>query len=219
MIGGPWDEESLAAARMRSLARVVRAVGHDARGALGTVTLHGTLLVKALESDGAPSGDRTRRWASGLQDGCARLERLLDAVLGHLAAPRGSDAVLAPVVAGLVTLVRPYAFTRRVGLAVSDGVVQGPPVPEVARQILLDTLLAAIDATAEGGEVAVATATNDGAGSVTVSGPTAAPELAPSLAGWDALLTASGGALRVGSGSAFAVTVDISPLATKETGT
>lgn len=214
-----WDDTDLAAARVRSLARVVRAVGHDARGALGTVTLHGTLLVKALEADAPPTPDRTRRWASGLQDGCVRLERLLDAVLGHLAAPRGTDAALAPVVAGLLTLVRPYAFARRVAITVSDGVVQGPAVPEIARQALLDVLLAAIEATAEGGEIAVATAAQAAAARVSVSGPAASPDLATTLAPWTPALAASGVAVHIEPGSAFAAAVDIRPMQTEETGT
>jgi hypothetical protein len=215
----PWDDVDLAAARLRSLARVVRAVGHDARGALGTVTLHGTLLVKALEADTPPPAERTRRWASGMQDGCVRVERLLDAMLGHLAAPRGADAALAPVVAGLLTLARPYAFSRRVGVVVSDGVVHGPVVPEVARQVLLDVLLAAIEATAEGGEIAVATVADGTAATVTISGPTASPELAATLARWTPALAASGVSAQARSGSGFAATIDIRPMQTEETGT
>jgi hypothetical protein len=219
MTPSAWDDEALAAARMRSLARVVRAVGHDARGALGTVTLHGTLLAKALEADMPPAADRTRRWAAGMGDGSARLERLLDAVFGHLAPPRGSDATLAPVVANLVTLVRPYAFTRRVEVTMRDGVVQGPPVPEVARQVLLDGFLAAIDAAGEGGAVAVATATQGPAGSVTITGPTAAPALEQALAAFLPAFAALGGAVRVEPGDAFALTVHIPKNETKETGT
>jgi signal transduction histidine kinase len=215
----PWDDTDLAAARLRSLARVVRAVGHDARGALGTVTLHGTLLVKALEADAPPSPERTRRWASGMRDGCVRVERLLDAMLGHLAAPRGADAALAPVVAGLLTLARPYAFARQVGVAVSDGVVHGPVVPEVVRQVLLDVLLAAIEATAEGGEIAVATVADGTTATVTITGPTASPELAATLAGWSRALAASGATAQTGSGGAFAATIDIRTLQTEETGT
>ncbi|MCW5890830.1 MAG: hypothetical protein KIT14_09780 [bacterium] len=217
MSGTPWDEDALAAARLRSLARIVRAVGHDARGALGTVTLHGTLLVKALEADAAPPGERTRRWASGMHEGCVRLERLLDAVLGFLAVPRGGDAVLAPVTASLVTLVRPYALAQRVGLIVHDGVAQGPAVPEVVRQVLLDVVLAAIEAAGEGGEVTVATATAGGRGSVTVTGPSPPGDLASQLRPWRAALAEAGTMVEVAAGGGFAVTVDISPRDTQET--
>lgn len=218
MTGGAWDDDALAAARLRSLARIVRAVGHDARGALGTVTLHGTLLVKALEADAVPSAERTRRWASGMQDGCVRLERLIDAVLGALAAPRGGDAALAPVMAALVTLVRPYALARRVALAVHDGVAQGPTVPEVARQILLDALLAAIESAGEGGEVTVTTAFAGATGTVAITGPTVAPELAALLSPWSAALAAAGGRVSTATNGVFSVTVALTASDSKETG-
>jgi signal transduction histidine kinase len=144
----PADDLSLA--RLRSLARVVRAFVHDVRGAAGAIGLHTELMEGNLASvDDSASVERQRRYLAVVRQEQERIVELVEGFAGLMTVGRGPDAAfdLAAAVREIGAVLRALAKQRTVCLE-----VVAPPHPvcvtaarEEVRQRVLDLGLAAVE--------------------------------------------------------------------------
>lgn len=151
----------LTAARLRSLARLARAYGHEIRGASSALAIHTELLsgsVADVEDDAIRT--RQQRYVRVLNEERQRVQRLVDVLLDAVV-PLDDSVVerfdLSEVLAHMQALVAPQAVERRAPL---DVVPHGPlPMTgprRIVEQALLDVLLWTLDRVPVGGRVEVA---------------------------------------------------------------
>jgi signal transduction histidine kinase len=144
------DEDQLALARMRSLARLARTAAHEARGAVSAMVIHAELLATTLESvTDTQLRERQRRHLAVLEEARRRVQRVIEAFFGHAALPdtRPGEFDLADLAGGVVELTRPYGTERQVALELlrpSHGVAASGR-RDVAQQVILDVVLWAIE--------------------------------------------------------------------------
>lgn len=161
---GSW--ERVAAARLRSLARVVRSVSHAAAGVENTLALYLSLL----GTSGAPPPDdaKRQRYLDTMDSQRRRLSTLFNAVFAYLPSHEGSDVDLdlEATVRHAVVLAGTLGNDRSVSLQTEGAAALGKPLRiarECVRQAILDGLLLAVERTPAGGTVATslaATGTN-----------------------------------------------------------
>jgi hypothetical protein len=180
------DENQLALARMRSLARLARTAAHEARGAVSAMAIHAELLATTLESvTDAEVRERQRRHLGVLEEARRRVQRVIEAFFGHAALPdtRPGEFDLADLAGGVVELARPYGAERQVLLELlrpSHGVaVAGRR--DVAQQVILDVVLWAIEESAANERVELAVERGEGGASLSIRVSAAAREAAEVL--------------------------------------
>jgi signal transduction histidine kinase len=143
--------------RLASLGELVAEIVHEIRNPLVSVK---TFLQLLPERASEPEfRDKFREVAAGE---LRRIERLLDLVLAHarpVAPPRDSDrAALAPTCRSVVQLVSHRAADLGVGVEVAsgDGDLRVALSDDALRQVVLNLMLNALDATPRGGNVRIA---------------------------------------------------------------
>ncbi|HUI25143.1 MAG TPA: ATP-binding protein [Candidatus Kryptonia bacterium] len=176
------------ATQMRGLARVYGALAHEIKAPLGAMSLNLELLNDALAQSATDEGDaglraRQQRYAHVLREELARLNRSLVVALNQtttLSAAR-ERFDLRDLIRDLEALLAPQAKQQRVGLAVAMPETSVPLVAHRDRlkQALLNIAANALEAMADGGQMAMAVEAANGFATISVrdSGPGIPPEV------------------------------------------
>jgi signal transduction histidine kinase len=158
------SRETLADARLRTLAALRSATVHELRGAANTLALHLQLLQSEMSRSESP---RLERSLTVLDDERRRILALAEAFMGLATIPDDGTGTfdLGTTAANTVRLARPYAAQRYVRLVGEQALGSQQVVGrrDVIAQALVDLLLGLIDRTPRQGEVAVQLATENGA--------------------------------------------------------
>lgn len=161
--------ETLADARLRTLATLRSATVHELRGAANTLALHLQLLQSEITR--ADSG-RLERSLAVLDDERRRLLAIAEAFIGHATIPDdGASAFdLGAVMGSALRLARPYASQRYVRLIAQDPTpaIQVMGRRDAVGQALVDVVLGLIERTARQGEIAARLAVEDGTARVSL---------------------------------------------------
>jgi signal transduction histidine kinase len=154
--------------RLALLGRLVQELAHEVRNPLVSVKTFLQLLPERRDDP-----EFTTRFLSVVTGELERIERLLELVIDHPrpAAADTETAELAPVIATVLELLRPYARQHGIALEADTGSEPAEVTigEDALRQVLLNLVLNAIDATPRGERVKVSVHARAGARELVVA--------------------------------------------------